>query len=43
MKKSLAALLLLVLITVLGFAVTGTNTVPASHAGIQLRRPVPTT
>jgi Ca2+-binding RTX toxin-like protein len=34
MKKSLAALLLLVLITVLGFAVTGTNTVPATHAGI---------
>jgi Ca2+-binding RTX toxin-like protein len=34
MKKSLTALLLLVLITVLGFAVTGTNAVPATHAGI---------
>ena len=34
MKKRLAALLLLVLITVLGFAVTGTNAVPATHAGI---------
>jgi Ca2+-binding RTX toxin-like protein len=34
MKKSLAALLLPVLVTVLGFAVTGTNVVPATHAGI---------
>ena len=34
MKKSLAALLLLVLVAVLGFAVTGTNIVPATHAGI---------
>jgi Ca2+-binding RTX toxin-like protein len=34
MRKSFAALLLLVLVTVLGFAVTGTNIVPATHAGI---------
>jgi len=34
MRKSFAALLLLVLVTVLGFAVAGTNVVPATHAGI---------
>jgi Ca2+-binding RTX toxin-like protein len=34
MRKSFAGLLLLVLVTALGFAVTGTNVVPATHAGI---------
>jgi Ca2+-binding RTX toxin-like protein len=34
MRKSFAALLLLALVTVLGFAVTGTNVVPATNAGI---------
>jgi Ca2+-binding RTX toxin-like protein len=37
MRKSLAGLLLLVLVTALGFAVTGTNVVPATHAGISTR------
>jgi Ca2+-binding RTX toxin-like protein len=37
MKKGLTALLLLVLVTILGFAVTGTNAVPATHAGISSR------
>jgi Ca2+-binding RTX toxin-like protein len=34
MRKSVAGLLLLVLVTVVGFAITGTNVVPATHAGI---------
>lgn len=34
MRKSFAGLLLLALVTVAGFAVTGTNVVPATHAGI---------
>jgi Ca2+-binding RTX toxin-like protein len=37
MRKSVAGLLLLVLVTALGFAVTGTNVVPATHAGISTR------
>jgi Ca2+-binding RTX toxin-like protein len=37
MRKSFAVLLLLVLVTVLGFAITGTNVVPDTHAGISTR------